>query len=802
MLLHTQAWNRIALMNLKVSVVTPSFNQGRFIERTIQSVLSQRFSNLEYVVFDGGSTDETVSVLNRYDTCLRWVSEKDRGQTDAVNKGILSTSGDIIGWLNSDDVYYPGTVQTVSEVFESRPEIDLIYGDADYLDEQDRVITPYETQDWDFETFKGLCFICQPAVFFRRSVINRFGLLDVTLNYCMDYEYWLRLALGRARFLHLPQKLAGSRLYPETKTLGQRVPLTREIVEMTQARLGQAHDHWIFHYARAQAEARGISPTAHSEYEAVITALATACRRHLTDRGRLPEESEEWTAFVNHTLSARAALTLQTPAIYLANSVALESQSIEENFAPQQNGQGASDIQENGGEGSVVVQGLDLPSLRQLKRAHLLHRWLKPKLGILYQHEPKHFYLPLGYFRARAPKATPTISIVTPSFNQGWFLEQTINSVLAQGYPRLEYVIQDGGSTDQTLEILKRYQNSFTHWESAPDRGQTHALNLGFRHATGEIMAYLNSDDLLLPGALNYVARYFVAHPKVDVVYGNRILIDEYGAEVGRWVLPPHDNEVLTWRDYIPQETLFWRRSLWEKVGGAFDESFHFAMDWDLLLRFRDAGAKFAHLPRFLGAFRFHPSQKTSAQMADTGAKEIRRLRERSHQRTVTKEEIDWHALEYLRRHAFYDRVAALSRKLGHQKEVIPTLVFSSGWHPVEQDGQDRWRWSDQTGRLLLSSPANVEITMQGELLSAQCPNQISLLANGEKLAEWQIAGERFSSTAFGPVTVRLGTGINTIDFVSHNGAIQVPPDVRWLAFALKNLKLKATMIASNNHLK
>src|SRR5207302_369335 len=144
-------------------------------------------------------------------------------------------------------------------------------------------------------------------------------------------------------------------------------------------------------------------------------------------------------------------------------------------------------------------------------------------------------------------------------------------------------------------------------------------LNVGFEHATGEIMAYLNSDDVLLPGALNYVANYFREHPEVDVVYGHRVVIDEYDQEIGRWVLPGHDDEVLSWADYVPQETLFWRRRIWEDAGGMIDESFRFAIDWDLLIRFRDAGARMARLPRFLGGFRVHPHQKTSKEMADIG---------------------------------------------------------------------------------------------------------------------------------------------------------------------------------------
>ena len=174
---------------------------------------------------------------------------------------------------------------------------------------------------------------------------------------------------------------------------------------------------------------------------------------------------------------------------------------------------------------------------------------------------------------------------------------------------------------------------------------------MGFRHATGEIIAYLNSDDLLLPGALNYVGDYFAKHPNVDVVYGYRIIVDEYDQEVGRWVMPPHDDEILSWADYVPQETFFWRRRIWEKAAGTMDESFRFAMDSDLLLRLREAKAHMKQLPRFLGAFRVHPHQKTSAQINEIGNREMERLRTRCANRAVTQLEINQHVRPYLIRH-------------------------------------------------------------------------------------------------------------------------------------------------------
>jgi glycosyltransferase involved in cell wall biosynthesis len=284
-------------------------------------------------------------------------------------------------------------------------------------------------------------------------------------------------------------------------------------------------------------------------------------------------------------------------------------------------------------------------------------RFIAPRLGVLHQYAPRPMKIPTRYTKSRLLESPPLISIVSPSFNQGDFIERTIKSVLEQNYPELEYIIQDGESSDATREILERYRPSLTYCDISKDKGQTNAINLGFSHATGEIMAYLNTDDILLPGALHYVARFFFNHPNVDVVYGHRVVIDEHDEEIGRWLLPPHDNNVLLWADYIPQETLFWRRRVWEKVGGAVDESFRFAMDWDLLLRFREAGAKFVRLSRFLGAFRVHPHQKTSAQMEQVGNLEMDRLRKRSHGRPVSPNEVHRNLRRYLFRHVVYNKL-------------------------------------------------------------------------------------------------------------------------------------------------
>lgn len=255
--------------------------------------------------------------------------------------------------------------------------------------------------------------------------------------------------------------------------------------------------------------------------------------------------------------------------------------------------------------------------------------WLRPGLGQLATHAPRPLRLPELPKGAERSSAAPSISVVVPSLNQGRFVGETLDSLLAESYPALELIVIDGGSTDGTLDALKERERWIAHWCSERDTGQANAINKGFARSSGEVMAWVNSDDRIVPGALGLVAQYFADHPDVDVVYGNRILIDEHGLEVGRWMLPGHSERALRWADFVPQETLYWRRRAWERVGRCLDESFRFAMDWDLLLRFARTGATMQHIPLFLGLFRIHAEQKTSSAIETVGQAEMNRLRAR-----------------------------------------------------------------------------------------------------------------------------------------------------------------------------
>jgi glycosyltransferase involved in cell wall biosynthesis len=218
----------------------------------------------------------------------------------------------------------------------------------------------------------------------------------------------------------------------------------------------------------------------------------------------------------------------------------------------------------------------------------------------------------------------PRISIVTPSFNHGDYIAWTVRSVLLQRYSNLEYVVMDGGSTDATCRVLAPYRLHFAYFVSEKDRGQADALARGFDRCTGDIMGYLNSDDMLAPNALHFVAEYFQAHPNVDALYSHRCMVNAQNRVMGYWILPPHDNYLIQRFDLIPQETCFWRRRLFERAGN-IDASYRFAMDYDLFVRFMSHGVM-RRVNRILGAFRVHDESKTMRLLATLGEEEKRRV--------------------------------------------------------------------------------------------------------------------------------------------------------------------------------
>jgi glycosyltransferase involved in cell wall biosynthesis len=208
----------------KIAIITPSYNQAQFIERTILSVLGQNYPNLEYIVMDGGSRDGTVDILRKYEGSLTWVSEKDKGQADAINKGMARSTGDIIAYLNSDDVYEPGALMRVAEYFSFHPEVRWLTGKCRIIDERDREvrrpITAYKNfllRHYSYPLLLVTNPVSQPATFWKRSAVDEFGPFDENEHLVMDYDYWLRMGKKYPPAV-LDSYLAGFRVYALSKT--------------------------------------------------------------------------------------------------------------------------------------------------------------------------------------------------------------------------------------------------------------------------------------------------------------------------------------------------------------------------------------------------------------------------------------------------------------------------------------------------------------------------------------------------------------------------------------------------------
>jgi glycosyltransferase involved in cell wall biosynthesis len=206
-----------------ISIVTPSLNQGRFIEETIRSVIDQDYPKFEHIVIDGCSTDNTIEILKRYPH-LVWISERDHGQADAVNKGLAKAQGDIIGWINSDDTFLPDAFEVIAGKFQADAQCSVVFGDHHAVDENGSII--YSTKGFVgsyremIQWWKYTYAIHQPTVFIRKEVLNSIGSLDETYHFAMDYEWWLRIS-QRYVFYHIPQYIATYRMHKEGKTFEQ-----------------------------------------------------------------------------------------------------------------------------------------------------------------------------------------------------------------------------------------------------------------------------------------------------------------------------------------------------------------------------------------------------------------------------------------------------------------------------------------------------------------------------------------------------------------------------------------------------
>ena len=524
----------------KISVIVPSYNQGRFIAECLNSIVDQNYPFLELIIIDGGSTDESVDVIRSFEEHITfWRSERDDGQSAAINEGMMHASGDLIAWLNSDDLYCPLALWKIGQAWVKYPGYKLYIGNGTRLDEKTGIATPFQSRNMALDRKalrEGVDYLQQPSVFFDRAGWAEEGGLDPSLHYCMDWDIFIRMADAGPTVI-INDFLSISRQYEDTKTSAGRLTRVDELIRMAERHTGKT-----------------ITPG--GIFYALQTLLDHDHRKFLgDDTARDLEDAYE-------TAQLQLAKVAGNPDGFPSAS---DPQDTE--YVP------------------IPVPGGPRPEYRD---------------GQL-----------------------PRISIITPSFNQAQYLERTLRSVRDQNYPNLEHIVMDGGSTDRSIEILREYDDYLTYWESEPDRGPAHAINKGFARATGDILLWLNSDDMLAENSLWTVSELFRSKPDIDLVYGNALYVDEldrpllmnhgpYRTSQYYGVMQPRDDIPEYWGyiHSVPQPATFFRRSLLDRAG-ALDEDYKFIFDFELFFRFQEQG-KVTKSENLLAFYRIHAAAKTS----------------------------------------------------------------------------------------------------------------------------------------------------------------------------------------------
>lgn len=283
-----------------VSIITPSFNQARYLETTVQSVLSQDYPHIEYIVIDGASTDDSIEIIKKHENRLAyWISEKDNGQADAINKGLTRAKGEIVAWLNSDDYYLPNAISNAVKVFEGIPDLIMAYGDMLAVDEHGQTINNMKYKQLSLEDL--LCFqiIGQPAVFFRRDAFEKSGGLDPTFHFLLDHHLWIRLTL-QGKILHIPETWAAARYHAEAKNRAKTAEFGREAFRILD---------WAKNTPELTAAISSVKRRAHASAHRVDA-------RYLLDGGRSGPALKAWVrALFIHPPTAFARLNILVSAL-------------------------------------------------------------------------------------------------------------------------------------------------------------------------------------------------------------------------------------------------------------------------------------------------------------------------------------------------------------------------------------------------------------------------------------------------------------------------------------------------------
>lgn len=491
-----------------VSIVTASYNSGRFIEECVRSILSQDYPYIEHIIQDGASTDKTLKVLKKYSTTqyknrVKWTSKPDDGPVQAVNRALKKVKGDIILLLGADCILLPHACSWAVNNMIENPKAAVIYGDEYIIDKRGRTIKTFIPQQYNFA--KLLCIELVPpadAAFIRRSAFEKVGFqLDKSLKNSADYELWVRLGL--------------------------KFPLK------------------------------------------YVKGFVCKFRWHSQSHSRSPQMLSN---FVKEKKMVMDRIFESPKTSNLTRSLKKRAYTGLYFWAAQ--------MQVDSGDNNDALKYLAkalLVNPSEEKLAKYVTYW---KQTVVNQNLKVSF----------EEKNNPLISIVTPSYNSGRFIEDCIQSILAQDYPNIEHIIQDGGSTDQTKLVLRKYQKPQYQGRikifSEPDNGQSDALNRAIKKTGGEIILVLNADDMLMPYACSWGVEQMKNYPEYGVIYGDTYTVNEGGEIIDINKAHDYDFEKLLCVELVPPaQAAFIRRSALEKVGFWADATLDTCPDYEMWIR-------------------------------------------------------------------------------------------------------------------------------------------------------------------------------------------------------------------------
>jgi glycosyltransferase involved in cell wall biosynthesis len=523
----------------KISVIVPCLNQGPFLKQALESVTLQHYPNLQLIVMDGGSADGSVDVIKSFEEHIDyWQSMPDGGQSSAINEGVRRAVGDLICWLNSDDLFLDNALWIVGKAASVHPNFGVYIGNGFRLDEKSQTRTPFTSRSLGFSRRAlkhGLDYVQQASTFYLRKAWEEVDGLDRNLQFGLDWDLLIRIA-DKYPVVLINEFLSCSREYETTKTASGGLTRALELCEIGRRHTGQQVTVGALVYLLEALRGGPLD----NQAERVRSVMAAAEHEARKDLANIAGHADGFPVSVD------------------AGDVT---------FVP------------------LVGSGPPMPP--------------------------------------RIDDDLPLISIVTPSFNQAEFLPRTLASVAGQRYPRVEHIVMDGGSTDGSANIIEEASSQLAYWESEADRGPAHAISKGFQRAIGEILSWLNSDDMLADGALDLVGRAFRDHPEVDVVFANALYVDggdkpilmdhgAYKTALYFGKVQPASRIPAYWSyvHAVPQPTVFFRKRILEKAG-YLDEQYKCIFDFDLFFRFCTAG-KLLKVERTLAFYRIHERAKTS----------------------------------------------------------------------------------------------------------------------------------------------------------------------------------------------